>query len=93
MTKYNSPLRLLNKEKIELEECRPDPSEVYKTPKEELLQGSAIKATDIPPDTTVEEILLYFEKCESGSEVINVDFNSSTNSAVILFKEDYGIRL
>lgn len=92
MTKYNSSLRFLNKEKIELEECRPDPNDVYRKP-EELLQGSAIKATDIPPDTTVEEILLYFEKCESGSEVVNVDFNNSTNSAVILFKEDYGILL
>lgn len=93
MTKYHSSPRFLNREKIELEECRPDPNDVYRKPKEALLQGSAIKATDIPPDTTVEEILLYFENCESGSEVINVDFNSSTDSAVIVFKEDSGIQL
>lgn len=60
-------------------------------PEKQLENRNAIKATGIPTDTTDEEIWLYFEKIVSGGDVANVDFDKLTNSAVISFKDDYGM--
>lgn len=50
-------------------------------------------ATNFPTGTTAEDIWLFFEKFISGDEVVNVEFDKSTYSAVISFKNDYGIAL
>lgn len=92
---YNSPPVFLNKGKLESESeesCKIS-NEDYINPDEELKEENAIKATNIPTDTTAKDIWLFFEKFKNGGEVVNVEFDKSTYSAVISFKKDYGIVL
>nr|XP_034317327.1 protein mono-ADP-ribosyltransferase PARP14 isoform X2 [Crassostrea gigas] len=90
LEKHKTSPFMLNKQKVEVEEYRPAADEDESSSEEEEEGGGAIKVTKIPPETTKEEIHLFFEnrKKSGGGEVENVEYDKSTQTAVIWFKED-----
>lgn len=82
----------LNKQKVEVEEYRPAVDDDESSYEKEEDGGRAIKITNIPSETTEEELVLFFEnrKKSGGDEVEKVDYNRSTHTAFIWFKEEDG---
>lgn len=93
LEKHKTSPFMLNKQKVEVEEYRPTVDEDASSSEEEEEGGGAIKVTKIPPETTQEEILLFFEnrKKSGGGDVEKMDYDKSTHTAVIWFKEDDGM--
>lgn len=93
LEKHSTSPFMLNKQKVEVEEYRPAADEDESSSEEEEEGGGAIKVTKIPPETTEEEIILFFEnrKKSGGGDVENVDYDKSTHTAVIWFKENDGM--
>lgn len=93
LEKHSTSPFMLNKQKVEVEEYRPAADEDESSSEEEEEGGGAIKVTKIPPETTEEEILLFFEnrKKSGGGDVEKVEYDKSTHTAVIWFKENDGM--
>ncbi|XP_061194345.1 protein mono-ADP-ribosyltransferase PARP14-like [Saccostrea echinata] len=79
----------INKQKIDVEEYHPCKEEVENSSEVEQYQGGAIKITKLPPGTSEEQILLFFEnrKMSGGGEVVKVEYNKNTDSAIVWFED------
>lgn len=93
LEKHKTSPFTLNKQKVKVEEYRPAADEVETSSEEEEKEGGAIKVTRIHPETTEEEIKDFFKnrKKSGGGDVEKVEYDKSTHTAVIWFKEDDGM--
>lgn len=86
---------MMNKQRVEVEEYCPAANEVESSSEEKEEGGGAIKVTEIPTETTKEELFFFFENPEKsgGGDVEKVEYDRSTKTAVIWFKENSGMTL
>lgn len=84
---------MMNKQRVEVEEYCPAAYEVESSSEEKEEGGGAIKVTEIPQETTKEELFLFFEnaKKSGGGDVEKVEYDTFVQTAVIWFKEDDGM--
>lgn len=86
---------MMNKQRVEVEEYCPAAYEVESSSEEKEEGGGAIKVTEIPQETTKDELFFFFEnpKKSGGGDVEKMEYDRSTKTAVIWFKEDSGMTM
>lgn len=95
LEKHKTSPFTLNKQKVEVEEYRPGLDEDKSSFEKGENEVGAIKISNIPPETTETELVLFFEnrKRSGGDDVENVNYDRSTHTAIIWFKEEDGMTL
>lgn len=95
LEKHKTSPFTLNKQKVEVEKYRPGLDEDKSSFEKGENEVEAIKISNIPPETTEKELVLFFEnrKRSGGDDVENVNYDRSTQTAFIWFKEEDGMTL